>query len=51
MSIDKLYLPQAPPINLQVFGLKAEEILRGKTKCYVLVNMLPAEAREGLIKW
>ena len=36
---------------MQVFGLQAEEIMRGKTKCYVLVNTLPAEARGRLVRW
>ena len=40
--------------NLQlteVFGMKVEEVLNGKTVCYVLVNCLPVEKVDATVVW
>ena len=35
----------------QVFGMKVEEVLSGKTVCYILVNCLPVEKVDATVVW
>lgn len=38
-------------LYLQVFGMEAREILKGKTKFYILVNCLSSSKRDALVEW
>ncbi|KAL5518157.1 hypothetical protein EMCRGX_G003843 [Ephydatia muelleri] len=35
----------------EVFGMKVEEVLSGKTVCYILVNCLPVEKVDATVVW
>lgn len=42
---------QSTHLYLQVFGMEARELLKGKTKFYILVNCLSSSKRDALVEW